>query len=131
MNDFFNRLKWKLQNFMRGRYGVDELNKTLLYGALIVYLLSLFISSKILYAAYVLLFVGAGSRMLSRNFYARREENRKFVTFMETNRIKFDQRKDYKIFKCKGCGRNIRVPRGKGKIEVTCPMCGRKTIHRT
>lgn len=131
MNDFFNRLRWKIQNFMRGRYGVDELNKTLIYGALIVYLLSIFIHFRILYIAYLVLFAYAVYRMLSKNLYARREENRKFVTFMETNRIKYEQRKDYKIFKCKGCGRNIRVPRGKGKIEVTCPMCGRKTIHRT
>lgn len=131
MNDFLNRLRWKLQNFMRGRYGMDELNKTLIYAALIVYLLSVFIHFRLLYVAYVVLFGYAAFRMLSKKLYVRREENRKFTTFMETNRIKFEQRKDYKIFKCKGCGRNIRVPRGKGKIEVTCPMCGRKTIHRT
>lgn len=131
MNDFLNKLRWKLQNFMRGRYGIDELNKTLIYAALIVYLLSVFIHFRLLYVAYVVLFGYAVFRMLSKKLYVRREENRKFTTFMETNRIKFEQRKDYKIFKCKGCGRNIRVPRGKGKIEVTCPMCGRKTIHRT
>ena len=116
---------------MQGRNGVDELNRILLYAVLVLYVLSIILQSLILdYMAFAgvlyLLY-----RMLSKNLYVRREENRKFVTWLETTRIKMEQRKDYKIFKCKGCGRNIRVPRGKGKIEVTCPMCGKKTIHRT
>ena len=46
-------------------------------------------------------------------------------------KLKCEQRKEYKIFQCKSCGRKIRVPRGKGKIEVTCPVCGNKKICRT
>lgn len=131
MKEFLYRLRWKIQKFMQGRNGVDELNRILLYAVLVLYVLSIILQSLILdYMAFAgvlyLLY-----RMLSKNLYVRREENRKFVTWLETTRIKMEQRKDYKIFKCKGCGRNIRVPRGKGKIEVTCPMCGKKTIHRT
>ncbi len=131
MKEFLYRLRWKIQKFMQGRNGVDELNRILLYAVLVLYVLSIILQSLILdYLAFAgvlyLLY-----RTLSRNLYVRREENRKFVTWLETTRIKMEQRKDYKIFKCKGCGRNIRVPRGKGKIEVTCPMCGKKTIHRT
>ena len=117
--------------FMRGRNGVDELNRILTYVMLIVYVISLFTKSTVLYYISFIGLIYITYRMLSKNLYVRREENRKFVTWMETTRIRFEQRKDYKIFKCKGCGRNIRIPRGKGKIEVTCPMCGRKTIHRT
>lgn len=131
MKEFLYRLRWKIQKFMQGRNGVDELNRILLYAVLVLYVLSIILQSLILdYLAFAgmlyLLY-----RTLSKNLYVRREENRKFVTWLETTRIKMEQRKDYKIFKCKGCGRNIRVPRGKGKIEVTCPMCGKKTIHRT
>lgn len=131
MKEFLYRLRWKIQKFMQGRNGVDELNRILLYAVLVLYVLSIILQSLILdYVAFAgvlyLLY-----RMLSKNLYVRREENRKFLTWLETTRIKMEQRKDYKIFKCKGCGRNIRVPRGKGKIEVTCPMCGKKTIHRT
>lgn len=131
MKEFLYRLRWKIQKFMQGRNGVDELNRILLYAVLVLYVLSIILQSLILdYLAFAgvlyLLY-----RTLSRNLYVRREENRKFITWLETTRIKMEQRKDYKIFKCKGCGRNIRVPRGKGKIEVTCPMCGKKTIHRT
>lgn len=131
MRSFFERLRWKLQLFMRGRNGVDELNRILTYVMLIVYVISLFTKSTVLYYISFIGLIYIMYRMLSKNLYVRREENRKFVTWMETTRIRFEQRKDYKIFKCKGCGRNIRIPRGKGKIEVTCPMCGRKTIHRT
>ena len=131
MKEFLYRLRWKIQKFMQGRNGVDELNRILLYAVLVLYVLSIILQSLVLdYLAFAgvlyLLY-----RTLSRNLYVRREENRKVVIWLETTRIKMEQRKDYKIFKCKGCGRNIRVPRGKGKIEVTCPMCGKKTIHRT
>lgn len=131
MREFFDRLRWKFQMFMQGRNGVDELGRVLTYVLLALYIISLFIKSTLLYYISFVGFIYLIYRMLSKNLYARREENRKFVTYMQTTKIKFEQRKDYKIFKCKGCGRNIRVPRGKGKIEVTCPMCGRKTIHRT
>lgn len=131
MRDFWYKLRWKIQEFMQGRNGVDELNRMLMYAVLIVYALSVLLRAGILYYLAFFGMVYMLYRALSKNLYVRREENRKFMTWMETNRIKMEQRKDYKIFRCKGCGRNIRVPRGKGKIEVTCPMCGKKTIHRT
>lgn len=131
MRNFLDKLRWKIQAFMRGRNGADELNRVIIYAVLIVYIISMFTQSTILYTISFTGMIYAFYRMFSKNLYERREENRKFVTWLETTRIKMEQRKDYKIFKCKGCGRNIRVPRGKGKIEVTCPMCGNKTIHRT
>lgn len=131
MNNFWEQLKWKFYRFMQGRNGRDDLARVVAYAFLIVYFIGAFFRVTFLCIVSYLLFAYYMFRVLSKNLYARREENRKFVTYMETMRIKFDQRKDYKIFKCKGCGRNIRVPRGKGKIEVTCPMCGKKTIHRT
>lgn len=131
MKEFLYRLRWKIQKFMQGRNGVDELNRILLYAVLVLYVLSIILQSLILDYMAIAGVLYLLYRMLSKNLYVRREENRKFLTWLETTRIKMEQRKDYKIFKCKGCGRNIRVPRGKGKIEVTCPMCGKKTIHRT
>jgi len=131
MNNFWEQLKWKLYRFMQGRNGRDEFAKVVFYVSLILYLVGAFLRIDLLCLVAYLLLAYYFFRVLSKNLYARREENRKFVTYMETMRIKYEQRKDYKIFKCKGCGRNIRVPRGKGKIEVTCPMCGKKTIHRT
>ena len=131
MRNFLDKLKWKLQVFMRGRNGADELGRVTIYGSFILYIISLLSNSQILYFISLAGIIYSTYRLLSKDLYARREEHRKFTTWWETTSIKMSQRKDYKIFKCKGCGRNIRVPRGKGKIEVTCPMCGNKTIHRT
>ena len=131
MKEFLYRLRWNIQKFMQGRNGVDELNRALAFGVLAIYLVAALFQSAILDAVAFVGMVYYLYRTFSKKLYVRREENRKFVTWLETTRIKMEQRKDYKIFKCKGCGRNIRIPRGKGKIEVTCPMCGKKTIHRT
>lgn len=131
MNHFFEQLKWKIIKFMQGRNGRDELANIVMYAFLAVYLVGVLFQSNIICLISYVFLAYYMYRVLSKDLYARREENRRFTTWMEIARIKKDQRKDYKIFKCKGCGRNIRVPRGKGKIEVTCPMCGNKTIHRT
>lgn len=131
MQNFWNQLKWKIQMFMRGRNGLDDLGKMTVYASLALYVVGILFHSGLLDILSFGAMIYAIFRICSKNLYARREENRKFVTWMETTRVKMSQRKDYKIFKCKGCGRTIRVPRGKGKIEVTCPMCGNKTIHRT
>ena len=33
--------------------------------------------------------------------------------------------------KCPGCGNTLRVPKGKGKLYVTCPRCGERFIKKT
>ena len=64
--------------------------------------------------------------MFSRNTYARYEENRKFLRF-------FDRLKDreHRYFSCPKCQQPVRVPRGKGKIAITCPKCREKFIKKT
>ena len=39
--------------------------------------------------------------------------------------------KNHKIFQCGKCGQMIRVPKGKGKIAITCPNCKQEFIKRT
>lgn len=127
----FDRIKWKIQEFMYGRNGMDDLNKVLFYGSLILYLICIFTGSILLYWLSLAGLLYYCFRAFSRNLVVRQQENRKFIDFITLIKMKFQQRKEYKIFKCKRCGRKIRVPKGKGKIEVTCPVCGNKTIHRT
>lgn len=39
--------------------------------------------------------------------------------------------KEHRIFRCPNCDQRVRVPRGRGKIEITCPRCGHKFIKRS
>ena len=65
-------------------------------------------------------------RTLSRNTYKRYQENRKFLQI-------FDRLKDrqHRYFDCPKCRQTVRVPRGKGKIAISCPKCGEKFIRKT
>ena len=65
-------------------------------------------------------------------------ENEKFMSLTAGIRRLFSkekymmkQRKDYRIFTCPGCKQKIRIPKGKGKIEITCPKCRTKFIKKT
>ena len=65
-------------------------------------------------------------RMYSRNIEARRRENTAFLRFF--SRL---TDKQYRYFRCPGCRQVVRVPRGKGKINIRCPKCSRQFIKRT
>lgn len=123
-------MKEKFMRFMSGRNGVDELNRFLLMATLICYFISLFTHWSILYfIAIVLLFYGY-FRMFSRNLYKRSEENRTYLNKTATLRYKWNaklsqlkQLRTHHIYKCPTCKQKIRVPRGKGRIEIRCPKC--------
>ena len=127
---FLYRLMAGFRNFMAGRYGTDKLGLTLLGAALVMSLLSSFIPLIVVRLALTLAYYGlmfwALFRMFSRNTYARYEENRKFLRF-------FDQLKDrdHRYFSCPKCRQTVRVPRGKGKIAITCPKCRERFIKKT
>lgn len=124
------RISQWLQRFMTGRYGTDKLNMFILGGGLIVCLLALFIPVLAVNLALTLLSYGlmfwAIFRTFSRNTYRRYQENRKFLMLLD--RIK--DRK-HKHFSCPKCHQPVRVPRGKGKIAITCPKCREKFIRKT
>ena len=127
-----------LRNFMAGRYGPDQLNAAIIIAALIVGLLSRFtVLWLLVYLSYVLLIL-AFIRMLSRNVARRRAENDRFLRFWWPVRQKFKaafssvkSRKTHKFFRCPSCSNLLRVPRGKGRIQVTCPKCGERFVRKT
>ena len=129
-----NKLRQWLRHFMEGRYGTDKLNIALLVAALVLCvlptLLSFFVWIPLLSACLTLLsYVLTGVaifRCFSRNTYRRYEENRKFLRFWE--RLKDRQ---HRYFDCPKCRQTVRVPRGKGKISISCPKCGEKFIRKT
>jgi hypothetical protein len=69
-------------------------------------------------------------RMLSRNYDQRRWENEKYLALAGPMSHALHRRKtrmqdkDHKYFTCKNCSAVCRVPRGRGKIVITCPRCG-------
>ena len=122
-------MKEKLQRFMWGRYGNDRFNQFLMIVALVCLALSFF-GLRIFYVLALALLVYVYYRMFSRDYNRRYAENQKFLTWQ--NKIKYKvnnwkrnlaDRKTHHIYKCPSCGQKIRVPRGKGRIVVTCPKC--------
>lgn len=126
-----NKLRQKLIEVLQGRNGVDELGRVLLIASTVLYILAALLRSVTLNFISLIGFIYSIYRTWSRDLRSRQDENMKFLQFANLQKMRFEMRKEYRIFRCKGCGRNIRVPRGKGKLEITCPLCGRKVIHRT
>ena len=119
-----------LQRFMYGRYGNDQLNLFLMGCYLVLYLLFLVTHFSLLYYLTLILLIVTLYRLLSRDLAKRREENRKFLRradpairwFRLQRTIRRD--KEHRYFKCPHCGQYLRVPRGKGRITVSCRNCG-------
>ena len=138
---FFEKIKQSLRSFMNGRNGADHFSMALLWSGLVCYLLGSIVGSiqgspvwgilglilnTIGFAAYVYCIF----RMFSRNIEKRRAENRRYVTMMEKKtterrqaKVRFQNRKQYKYFKCPGCKAWLRLSRGKGVVTVTCSRC--------
>lgn len=119
-----------VQRFMMGRYGTDKLNMMLLCVGLVATVVALFINIDWLDLLLMLLAYGLMGivifRTLSRNTYKRYRENRKYLLFIQ--RIKD---REHRYYDCPKCRQQVRVPRGKGKIAITCPKCREKFIRKT
>ena len=131
---WFRQLGAKLaagfRRFMTGRYGTDKLNTYILWTGVVVCLLTMLIPWALAdlvlsLLSYVLLF-WALFRTFSRNTYKRYRENRRFLMMLD--RIKD---RDHRYFDCPKCRQPVRVPRGKGKIMITCPKCKEKFQRKT
>lgn len=69
-------------------------------------------------------------RALSKNYEKRGRENRwmleryrKLLTAVPRWQMRWRDRAWYKYFRCPECGELVRVPKGKGKLRITCPHC--------
>ena len=131
-------MKEKLQQFMMGRYGVDDLSRFTLYVLIALMILNLFVHSSLISLLLIVGLVWIYFRMFSKNHSKRFEENNRFLGMKEKVLRWFrrekdltGQRKMYHIYTCPGCKQKIRVPRGKGKIEVTCPKCHTSFIKKS
>ena len=123
-----------LQRVMAGRYGVDEYSRFLNSVALVSLVLSILFNnglSVFFWLLAIISLVWTYFRMFSRNTYKRRAENNAYLTirYNMTRKLsglkqRMQQKRYYRFYKCPKCGITTRVPKGKGKIRITCPKCG-------
>ncbi|MCI8561222.1 MAG: hypothetical protein HFH03_08920 [Dorea sp.] len=131
-------MKEKFIRFMYGRYGIDPLGKFTIAAGLITIVLSNFVHWRFLPLISWLFIIAAYYRMFSKNIYKRSSENQWYLnktcrlrTFMRRQRNLLSQRKTHHIYTCPSCRQKIRIPRGKGKIEIRCPKCSTTFIKRS
>lgn len=125
------------QRFMSGRYGYDRFNRFLSIASLVLFVAGL-LFSPLLYWLGILTLGYCYFRMLSRNIQKRYQENAKYMAlenkaagWFSTRRVRFKQRGQYRYFRCPHCRQELRVPRGKGRISITCPKCGTQFVKKS
>ena len=132
------RLNTKMQQVMVGRYGADELGRFISVSTLVCLLVSLFTKWGILYWIGLFLIFYTYFRMFSKNVSKRYQENQKFLTLRYKAVAKwsimkkhFLERKIYRFYKCPQCKQKVRVPKGRGKICITCPKCRTEFVKKS
>ena len=127
-----------MQSFMVGRYGYDELSRAMSIIALICLLVAMFTGWPLLSTVALILWVWALIRSYSKNISKRQLERQSYLRL--TGRIKgwfgtkkraWSERKTHCYFKCPNCKKTLRVPKGKGKIKITCPECKTQITKKT
>ena len=127
----FRKLGDALRRFMYGRYGTDQLGTGLLVLGLVLMLVSIFLrNSAAVWQITTLLGYGVLIfyifRCYSKKIALRRKENAWFLRLTAPLRDR-----QHRYFRCPGCRQTVRVPRGKGRIKIACPKCGRKFEKKT
>ena len=131
----------RFKNFFHGIYGIDGLSCGLLFLSLLINLITTLIpveGIRMLNPVSLLPLLLCLLRFFSHNHRKRQRENERFMRIMRPLFEYFAQKSEereqaqiFRFFKCPACSQKIRVPRGKGKIEITCPKCGNKFIKKT
>lgn len=137
MKRFFRNLSYKLRLFLQGRYGADGFSNFLIALSMISVLISYFKPLRFMYALGLALMAFAVFRFLSKNYDKRYAELRAYQNiiskpkaFLNLAKNKWRDRKTHRYYKCKNCKATLRVPKGRGKIEITCPKCKTKVIKK-
>ena len=130
-------MKEKFYRFMQGRYGNDQFNRFLMILVIVCFALSLF-GVRPFYVLGIVLLIYAYFRLFSKNIYKRRQENAVYLRYeykvrqwFATFKRDMEQRKTHHIYRCPSCKQKIRIPRGKGEIEIRCPKCGQTFIKKS
>lgn len=137
------RLRERFQRMMYGRYGSDQLGVFCFVAYLVIWIVTMFFRGTrlaLVLSAFSYLFVIAYFfRFFSRNIYKRQKENQVFLSifskvknYFKYLKLKFAERNGVKkLYRCPKCHQIIRVPRGRGKIAISCPKCRFEFIKKT
>lgn len=138
MKNFFRNIGAKMQGLMSGRYGADELSRTMSWVILALLILAWISNLQLLTILAFALWFWILFRMLSKNIQKRSEERTAYLQLV--NRIKswfslkqkaWADRKTHRYIRCKNCKTMLRVPKNKGKIKVTCSKCHTEIVTKT
>jgi len=131
-------MREKIRRFMIGRYGTDALNQFLNVAAIVLILISIVTHWYVFDWLGLALLAVCIYRSFSRNISKRTEENYKFYSMKERadNRVRglkdqWANRKQYHYYRCPQCRQKLRVPRGRGRIQISCPRCGTQFIKKS
>lgn len=137
MRIWLEKMVWKMQRFMMGRNGLDDLARHLYFIGWIFIILNIFLNNGVFYTLSLIFLGYAMFRMFSKNIAMRQKENSTYVNLIAKPRRHFLQwqrrwkeRKTHCFFRCQ-CGTMLRVPKGKGEVIITCPHCHRQMTKRT
>lgn len=140
-----------LARLMYGRYGNDHLGRFLSVFSMVLLVLGLilnaaagtgtkvlaYIGSALYYVAWIALLISI-FRMFSKNIEKRRNENYKYIQLSNRLKARFGriknrvtQSRTHRFYRCPECGATARVPKGKGKIRITCPKCAHAFIRKS
>ena len=135
---WFRSLGSKMQSFMYGRYGYDELSQFLSKTALLCVIVGLFAYPGFFCGLAMALYLVTMFRMYSKNIMKRQQERDAYLRrtqplrdWQALQKRKFNDRKTHKFYRCSQCKTSLRVPKGKGKIKIHCPKCGAEIVKKT
>lgn len=128
----------KFSQFMRGRYGVDQLNRATQWVMLVSLVLGIFTKYRIFSIITLVCIFVIYYRMFSKDIRKRQLENQKYLKMTAPVRSKWkrvrrrwNDRKVYRYVTCSQCGQELRLPKGKGKIKVRCISCNHEFTMKT
>ena len=138
MGNFREKMKVKIERFLAGRNGMDVLARDVYILSIVLFVIGIISRLGLIYILAMIGFVYSAFRTYSRKIYARQMENQKYLAFRRKFTRKWDllkkkwkDRKVFRYYTCRSCHQTIRVPKGKGKIEIRCPKCGNSFIKKT
>ena len=132
------RMGSKMQSWMYGRYGQDELSQFLSILALFFVIIGMFAAPGAFAGLALALWLIVLFRTYSKNITKRRQERDAYLklanpvkNWFHLQQRKWNDRKTHRYYKCSQCKGTLRVPKGKGKIKIRCPKCGAEIIKKT